>query len=334
MSTTRTNDNTQNPETIAKCEQATEMVREFLRSPYKDFTGVMYLMHSKVVPGEPVDVKIGQTSFRTALIRRTGCERTYAKEYTFYKQGRSKSDPFYGAERKEFDPLPDDELEQLKIDIANRNKKNKTELKVESFINEPHEEWETLYLASDRVGSQEYDCFPVYEGGFAFPHTYDTKKRKYRSAAYWEKKVQKVLKSFRNDYRITTTESEVVDMESSPDVLLSNTLKPRTVGIQNSSDDSERCTLSYEMYKNYINLFKMTCLELGGIPFNFTKDYAFRHQIATPLKNTKGWYDDFAAEQTKCFWEAIQRRMEKDASDLESDSSSDEELDSDSDLED
>lgn len=311
MSTTRITDRAHIKPLIAKCDQTTQMVKEFLQSPLKDHTEIMYLAHSAVKKGENVDVKIGKTTLRAALTRRTGCERTYKKEYKFYIRGRDKNDPLRGAERKVFDRLPDEELEQLIIDFERRNKSSKTKYCIEDYVEEPHEEWDTLYLATHRFGDQEYECFPVIEGGFAFPYKYDEKTHKYIRASHWEKLVQKVLEPFRNDWRLTTTESEVVKLTSSPDVLLSETAETRTVGIQNSSDDSERCTLSYEKYQIYINLFKMTCLELGGIPFDFTKDYAFRHQIADPLKNDPSWYDDFAAEQTKCFWEGIKAHMDK-----------------------
>lgn len=312
MSTTRTNDKAQNPEIVAKCNKATEMVKAFLQSKYSLYTEVMYLFHTKAKKGIDVDVKIGQTSFRAAIVRRTGYERTYKAAYTFLKKGRSEDDPLYGSERKQFDPMPEEEYKQLIIDIGNRNKSiksDKSKKHLSSFVEETHVEWETLYLASDRFGCQEYDCFPVLEGWFVFPRIYDEKSHKYLDASYWEDRVQDVLKPWRNAHRITKTKSEVEDL--SDDFDLDDSSEEVEVCIQNSSELSERCTLTYDDYKDYVKLYKATCRKLGGIPINFTKNYP-RHQI--PKVQTKhNYYDDFAAEITICHWEGIKKQIEKDS---------------------
>lgn len=297
---------------VYKSILATIYTKSFLQSKYSLYTEIMYLLHTPDNEGKDVDVKIGKTTFRAAIVRRTGSVRTYKKEYTFYTQGRAKDDPLRGITRKRLAPMPDNEYYELSKELEKKNKRvksDKNKHKLEDYVEETHAEWKTLFLASGRLGDQEYDCFPILEGWFAFPFKYDEKTNTYLDAIYWEKEVQKVLAPWRNAHRVKKTKSRGIDLTSDPDLMKPS--GPVMVSIQNTSDDSERCILTADDYLEYVKLYMKTCLELGGIPINFTKDYK-RHQIADDLNNTPDYYDDFAAEQTICHWEGIKKQIEKE----------------------
>lgn len=310
MSTTRTNDKalTKRQQAIVKRRQwSTDITKQFENCKYANRTEWIYFMHDYEDGCERVECKVGRTSLRAALVCRSAQGCTYKNKYSFLD----------GTVRKRYAPISDDELKLLEADIQARIdseggfviKNNKKQKKFEEkkqaldyFVNPPHGEFRVRYLASSRFGDKEYAKYPIIHGWYAFP--YEVVNGVLHDQGYWEDKVNEVLKSFRLKHRILEVPRRYFDEDGTSHRFMSK--------VQNVGDNAENALFTVEHFNQYRDLYTKTCRELGGIFVPFTHDFFPRHQINDDLRNNEFLDSELCTEQTKCFWEAIKKQIERD----------------------